>query len=215
MTADRPAWRRELVAPFARHNLFAITTTMATTMAIAMALCFATSTASADFSSGEQAVKRYQYDEAFTLLFPEAKAGHATAQLYIANMFRRGYGTKRDLALAALWYRRAAERGLPSGMYNYAVHLRDGAGVDINPAAASRWFKLAAQHGHTAAMLNLGLRMFHGRGIQLDPVMGYAWVHKAAGKGSIPAIRRRRALEKQLSVDQVGHAQKLALNLLP
>lgn len=67
-----------------------------------------TSSVHASFEDGVKAAKLRQYDKAFELLLPAAQAGNATAQLYIANMYRRGYGAKRDLSAAALWYHRAA-----------------------------------------------------------------------------------------------------------
>jgi TPR repeat protein len=172
-----------------------------------------TSSVHASFEDGVKAAKLRQYDEAFELLLPEAQAGNAAAQLYIANMYRRGYGVKRELPAAALWYHRAAEQGEPSGMYNYGVHLRDGVGVETDHAAATQWFEKAARKGHPGAMLNLGLRLFSGKGIERNRLLGYAWVHKAAGKGSVPAIRRRRSLEGDLDTDQIRRARKMARDL--
>ena len=55
----------------------------------------------ADFETGETLVKQRRFDEAFHELLPAAVAGHATAQLYVANMYRLGYGVKRDYGEAA------------------------------------------------------------------------------------------------------------------
>ena len=55
-------------------------------------LLLCTSSVHASFEDGVKAAKLRQYQEAFELLLPEAQAGNATAQLYIANMCRRGYG---------------------------------------------------------------------------------------------------------------------------
>ncbi len=59
-------------------------------------------------------------------------------------------------------------------------------------------------------MLNLGLRYVHGRGVERDPVPGYAWVSEAAGKGSVPAIRSRRDLERALGAEAIRRGTALA-----
>jgi TPR repeat protein len=169
--------------------------------------------ARADFESGEQLIEDRRFAEAMAELLPQARAGQATAQLYVANMFRRGYGVERDYAAAARWYRAAADQGEPSGMYNYAVHLREGLGVDADARAATEWFERGARTGHTASMVNLGLRVTRGEGAERDPVLGYAWVQKAAGKGSIPAIRMRRELEKDLEDEEIRRGRALARSL--
>ena len=179
----------------------------------AVCLCTNTGIAQADFEAGLRAVKLRLYEEAFENLLPEAQAGNSTAQLYVANMYRRGYGIPRDLAMAVQWYQRAAQQNEPSGMYNLGVHLRDGIGISADQEAATQWFERAAQRGHTAAMLNLGLRIFAGKGRARDPIAGYAWVQKAAGKGSVPAIRRRHALEKDLSAEQIKRGREMARDL--
>ena len=176
-------------------------------------LCVSASATHADFDAGVKAAKLRLYDEAFENLLPEAQAGNSTAQLYVANMYRRGYGTSRDMAKAVQWYQRAADQNEPSAMYNLGVHLRDGIGVSADQEAATQWFEKAARKGHTAAMLNLGLRLFKGKGIARDRVTGYAWVQKAAGKANIPAIRQRRSLEKDLDTEQVQRGRKMAQNL--
>jgi TPR repeat protein len=168
----------------------------------------------ADFEQGLQAAKRRDFAQAYAHLLPAAQAGHAQAQLYVANMYRRGYGVERSYAQAARWYRAAAEQGEPSGMYNYAVHLREGLGVARDEDAATAWFEKGARAGHSASMLNLGLRYFNGLGAPLDKVLGYAWVHKAAGKGSVPAIHRRRGLVEELSAEEIKRGRALALTLL-
>jgi TPR repeat protein len=176
-------------------------------------LCVSSGVTYADFDAGVKAAKLRLYDEAFENLLPEAQAGNSTAQLYVANMYRRGYGIPRDMAMAMQWYQRAADQDEPSGMYNLGVHLRDGIGVSADQEAATQWFERAARKGHTSAMLNFGLRLFKGKGIARDRVRGYAWVQKAAGKGNIPAIRQRRSLEKDLGAEQAQRGRRMARNL--
>jgi len=181
--------------------------------AVLAAVILVAGPARADFAAAEQLIKQRRFDEAFTELLPVAVAGNATAQLWLANMYRRGYGVKRNYAEAARWYRAAAEQGEPSAMYNYAVHLRDGVGVTADAAEASRWFQRGAESGHPESMLNLGLRYFHGRGVDRDEVLGYAWVYKAAGKANVQAIRRRNALEEEMSEDEIAAGRRLAIDL--
>jgi TPR repeat protein len=139
-----------------RHSLFSV------------ALCATASAVHADFDAELRAVKLRLYHETSTHFLPEAQVGNPTAALYFAHMYRRGYGTSRDMTMATQWYRCAAEQNEPSGMFSLGVHLRDGIGVSANQDAATQWFEKAARSGHTAGTLNFGMLMFNGKGIERD-----------------------------------------------
>jgi TPR repeat protein len=51
--------------------------------------------------------------EAFPELLAAARAGHARAQYFLGTAYARGLGAERDLALAILWWSRAAEQAVP------------------------------------------------------------------------------------------------------
>ena len=69
---------------------------------------------------------------------------------------RTGQGVPRDVALAAKWFRTAAEHGDRFGQYNIAVMLMKGQGVERNADEAATWFVKAAEQGVPEAQLALG-----------------------------------------------------------
>jgi len=168
---------------------------------------------SADFRSGVSAVKARDYETAFRAFLSEARNGHVQAQVYLANMYRRGYGTPRDYRQSAAWYLQAAEQGSASAQYNYAIHLRDGLGVLRDDTTATQWLMRAAIQSHTGAQINLGIRYATGRTVARDLVMGYAWLQRAAGGGNLQAKRRRDSLGRQMSEAQIKEARVLAYTL--
>jgi TPR repeat protein len=58
----------------------------------------------------------------------------------------------RDLALARLWYGRAAEAGHADAQYNYGLMLLYGEGGPVDAAAAADWIRRAAAQGDVAAI---------------------------------------------------------------
>jgi len=169
--------------------------------------------ASADYAAGVAALREHDYTRAFRELLPVARAGDPRAQERVAAMYRRGYGVDRNYGEAIAWYRRAAAQGSGSAAYNLGVHYREGVGVPRDAATASDWFRRAARAGYIPAQINLGLRYAAGRGVAKDPVRGYAWLHRAAMRGNRAAMRRRTALGKTLSAEQIKQAKALASTL--
>ena len=84
-------------------------------------------------------------------------------------MFKLGdeyfYGTKTRLpnpTLAAYWYKKAADAGLPEAMFNYAVCLERGTGVEKNRFEAYDWMKKAADAGVKMARFQLAMTDLYG-----------------------------------------------------
>ncbi|WP_457302882.1 tetratricopeptide repeat protein, partial [Phyllobacterium sp. P5_D12] len=63
------------------------------------------------FVRGRDALIAGNYAEALRLLEPLAKGGMAPAQTALGMMYDRGDGVQRDKAIAADYYRKAAEQG--------------------------------------------------------------------------------------------------------
>jgi len=61
-------------------------------------------------SDAEEAYANGDYKTAFALWLPLAEQGSARAQTNIAGMYERGDWVAKDPAMAAEWYRRAAEQ---------------------------------------------------------------------------------------------------------
>jgi localization factor PodJL len=67
--------------------------------------------------------------------------------MFLAN----GEGGARDYGEAAVWFRRAAERGVVDSQYNLGLLYEAGRGVERNLREAYRWYSVAANAGDTAA----------------------------------------------------------------
>jgi TPR repeat protein len=87
------------------------------------------------------------------------------------------------MAVAAAWYRRAAERGDAWAQYNLGHLLLDGNGVAQDHAAAFAWYREAASQGHARA-LNLVARCHeHGWGTRRDPAAAVSAYRQSAEAG--------------------------------
>ena len=102
-------------------------------------------------------VKAQQYDDAFPKVALLAKYGDPKAQNLLGWLYENGFGTARDVAEAARWYRKAADQGLPLAQNNLGILYREGRGVSKDLTEAARWFDRAATAGHTEAINNLGV----------------------------------------------------------
>ena len=69
--------------------------------AILIALVLATFPAVADFKDGIEALKRGDYEAAFSQFKPLADQGQAQSQYNIGIMYQHGRGVEKDLELAA------------------------------------------------------------------------------------------------------------------
>lgn len=73
---------------------------------------FSTSkTVESDFKTGETAYKAGKFESAFRLLLPLAQKGYSDAYFYVADMYHRGLGVRKDRNEAERWYKKAAEAG--------------------------------------------------------------------------------------------------------
>ena len=78
-------------------------------------------------------------------LLDKAKSGDVESMFALANEFFYGENRKRNYTLAAFWYRKTAEKGVPEGMYNFALCLEGGFGVKKDVDSALSWYGKAAE----------------------------------------------------------------------
>jgi localization factor PodJL len=89
-------------------------------------------------------------ERAVALYEQAAAAGNINAMHNLA-VLRTDASGRRDYAQAAIWFRKAAERGLKDSQFNLAVLLERGLGVARNPENAVFWYSLAAVQGDEEA----------------------------------------------------------------
>ena len=75
---------------------------------------------------------------------------------------------------------------------------------------ALREFRPLAEQGHAEAQLNLGIMYSLGLGVPKDHVQAYVWYTLAASQGDDLAVKLQSLLEKSITPDQIGEAQRLA-----
>jgi hypothetical protein len=119
--------------------------------------------------------------------------------LKLAAMAKESYADK-DYVTAAVFFRRAAERGNTEAMTYLGNLLQTGLGVSADPDEARSWYRSAAEAGDRAAMFNLGLIYERGMGTSADRTEAAFWYFRSAQAGSNDA---RDAL-KRLGSDYTG-----------
>lgn len=70
--------------------------------------------------------------------------------------------------------------------------------------------ELAAQTGMPDALFELGMLYATGRDVAADLVVAHKWFNLAAARGNPSALTHRVELAREMSVEQVAEAQRLA-----
>jgi TPR repeat protein len=138
-------------------------------------------------SDANAALRRGDYETAYTLIRPLADRGLAVAELVLGVMHGGGHGAPQSDAEAASWLQRAANQGCAEAQTILGVMYAKGQGVNQDDAKAAKWFLKAAEQGHAAAQSNLGLFYAQGRGVSQSDAEAAKWFHKAADQGLVEA----------------------------
>ncbi len=92
-----------------------------------------------------------------------AEKGDLSSQFKLANEYFYGTPERRiNYTLAAYWYRKVADAGVPEGEFNYGLCLDRGLGVERNPLLAYFWYEKAAKADFKPALLNCALMLLRG-----------------------------------------------------
>ncbi len=90
-----------------------------------------------EIRGGEYTVyDRTNAETALAVWLDQAKAGDATAQLYVGEIYQKGWLGSPDYAEAAKWYQQAAEEGDARAQRRLAYLFEQGLGVDRDPQRA-------------------------------------------------------------------------------
>jgi hypothetical protein len=87
----------------------------------------------------------------FNTLERYALDGNVHAQARLAERYSSGVGVKKDLYMASIWYRRAAEGGCAEAQYQIGVMLLDGVGMTEDSTEGLEWIFMASQADHVRA----------------------------------------------------------------
>jgi TPR repeat protein len=118
-----------------------------------------------------------------------AKLGDAEAEANLGVMLT----TRSKYKEAALWYKRAADMGIPTAAYNLGTLYYNGQGFSQDYAMARHWFETAAKRNDPYAEFQLGMMYGNGKGVDTDPAAELRWYTKAAEQG-LPAAQYNLAV---------------------
>lgn len=138
-----------------------------------------------------------------------AEAGDAEAQVKLGAAYDSGRGVPPDSAVAAKWYRLAADQGNVNGQLGLGYILANGRGdVPKNGAEAVKLYRLAAKEGGWIAASSLGLLYYYGEAVPQNFLRAYVWwsISKAQGH----PIDNVSLAAEQLTPDQLAQGQEMA-----
>jgi hypothetical protein len=130
-----------------------------------------------------------------------ADAGVLEAVFLMATAFDEGLGRAEDAPLAAVWLRRAAERGHTLAQHNLGNAYAAGRGVEQSDRLAVEWWLKAAAAGDAIPQLRLGEAYEEGRGVARDLAAARRWYGEAARRGNAAG---QKALERLGRPDDRG-----------
>lgn len=95
----------------------------------------------------------------------KASSGDGKAAFKLGNEYFYGEkGRKQNLTLAAHWYLQAAKKGIPEGMYNYAVCAERIAKKPSDTFKAFQWYEKAAEKDFDPARFRVAA--FYAKGLK-------------------------------------------------
>jgi TPR repeat protein len=108
-----------------------------------------------------------------------AARGHPEAQVLLGEVYHRGTVVKRDDAVAARWFTRAAKGGSPQAQYWLGRKYDLGEALNRDQALAADWYRRAAEQGLAPAQNRLGELYVRGLGVDQDFAAALDWFGRA------------------------------------
>jgi hypothetical protein len=147
--------------------------------------------------AGIDAWQQADYSGAVAIWRPLAEKGDADAAFNLGQAYRLGKGVPMNIAVATVWFQRAAVTGHVDAETTLGL-LLFGNG---DQASGLRWLKAAAEKGEPRALLVYGTALVNGDGVGRNPVLGYAYVSRAAAQGLEPAKATLADLNRLLPLE--------------
>ena len=112
-----------------------------------------------------------------------AVKGDKVAQFMVATRYSDGKAVSKDFDQAAIWYHKAASKGLAPAQYRLGTLYERGRGVKKDVNSAKAWYEHAAHRGHIKAMHNLAVLHANSPGGRAKFNQAGYWFKKAASLG--------------------------------
>lgn len=162
----------------------------------------------------KKAIHNGHKEALYNLALLLARRGTVEAQLHVANLYYKGFGTEQDHKKAAYWYEKAARQGNAVAQYTYAVLLNNGEkDLSRDYKKSAYWYEKSAEQGYAPAQLNLGAMYALGTGVKKDIAKAYAWTYLAARQQSKTAQKNCTAAAQEMTAQQLATAKKMAAEL--
>lgn len=186
-------------------------------IALVLSLVCLTSSACADITPAVDTSQNNRTEEDATAkeLRKSAKAGDASAQFRLGQLYDEGTGVPQDYGQAKEWFEKAAKQGHAGAQTNLGTLYLQGEGAPQSAQMALFWFSRAAEQGDVLAFAKLGWIYAQGRGMLQDFIQAHMWYNLSAAQGEQRAAEARDALAKQMTPAQIAEAQRLAREWKP
>lgn len=192
-----------------KHSLLLILSLLATSPATA-----------GDQDTAIDAIARGDYKKAMELSQKLAAAGSGDALGNIGNMYAFGQGVEKDQAVALEYWRKAAEKHVPSAFNNIAAcYMQGTCGVEKDYIEAAKWYRAGAEHRHGISMITLSGLYGIGIGVEQDPVAALAWASLAVTNVHQPELlsiakKQLSAAMSAVTPEQIEQAKALSPKLI-
>jgi TPR repeat protein len=122
------------------------------------------------------------------LLTRAAQKGEPGAQSNLGYAYAQGIGVDPDMAVAAAWFKAAADQGLTRAALTLAELYITGEGVEQSTEAAIEYYRVAYLGRSEQAAQRLGILLVEGAIPGPEPEAGLRWVTAAAETGQAEAL---------------------------
>lgn len=129
-----------------------------------------------------------QFDLAWEAYLKGAEMGLPISMRGIARMAFIGLGRPVEIETALKWYRAAADEGLVTAQWEYALALLSDYVAEKDYETAIKYYEYGAFGGAPEAMRELGRLYEHGQGVPRDYAKAEEWYLKAAERGHVPTM---------------------------
>ncbi len=185
------------------------------------------SAADCEVRGGEYvAYDRASFSTSLKIWLPKAKEGDAEAQTYVGEIYEKGLGIEADYAVAATWYRKAAEQNYSRAQINLGYLLESGLGVARDLTQAMNWYRKAS--GISDGELEYVSSAENARRIQAKAELGdlrdsvqrlqaelsQKRSQLSTQRGSVEALRAEVARQRQAAIAVAAENQTLQAQAL-
>jgi len=141
-----------------------------------------------DYQAGFKSFREGDVVGAMAPLRQAANAGHAKAQVLLAEIYDRSEFDEEAVAL----YRKAAVQGDSDGMFGLGGMLAAGEGVKKDALEARQWIQKAAEAGHKQAINVMAQAYLKGElgfsEAERESATAFNWIKLAAENDYLPAL---------------------------